>query len=278
MHPLFVTARIPLDEITRLDAGFPYASLWRALRYSLCARAKAVTQLPSCPFRDDHVVSWHRQKFGEGRRLDQLGEQPRGVFVAAAVTGVAPSCELIVEQFVAQRRIDGAAAFELGAASDPLPKLGAADLRRCSILHQMTEWCAARAAQPGLDIADPDIDVLAQTGLGDRALGHREKVRRGDMDVLALAGDLVRPGHLMVEDLLRDRDEPRMRDPSAVMPAAGFALFVGTHLLHRRLVGFRVVADRDLCRHAAHRMDLAAMTGLDQQKAIAAQKVGGHRD
>src|SRR5215469_2636684 len=24
MHPLFVTARIPLDEITRLDAGFPY--------------------------------------------------------------------------------------------------------------------------------------------------------------------------------------------------------------------------------------------------------------
>ena len=24
MHPLFVTARIPLDEITRLNAGFPH--------------------------------------------------------------------------------------------------------------------------------------------------------------------------------------------------------------------------------------------------------------
>ena len=64
-----------------------------------------------------------------------------------------------------------------------------------------------------------------------------------------------------------------MRDPGAVMAVARLAQFVGAHLLHRRLVSRRIVADRDLRRHAAHRVNVAPVAGLDQQQTVAAQKV-----
>jgi len=48
--------------------------------------------------------------------------------------------------------------------------------------------------QPGLNIADPDIEVLPQPGFGDRALRDGEQIGRGDVNILALAGDLVRLG------------------------------------------------------------------------------------
>ena len=58
-----------------------------------------------------------------------------------------------------------------------------------------------------------------------------------------------------------------MRDPGAVVAVAGLALLVGAHLGEGGLVGRRIVLDRDLRRHAAHRERAAAVAGLDQQLA-----------
>ena len=60
---------------------------------------------------------------------------------------------------------------------DPLPDLGAADFCGGGVFHQVIERHAAGAAQPGIDIADPDIHILPQAGLGDRAVGDGEKIR-----------------------------------------------------------------------------------------------------
>jgi hypothetical protein len=46
------------------------------------------------------------------------------------------------------------------------------------------------------------------------------------------------------------------------MAVAGLALLVGADLRHRCLVGRRVVADRDLGCHAAHRLDPTAPGNL----------------
>ena len=145
---------------------------------------------------------------------------------------------------------------------DPLPELGAADLGGGGVLHQIVERHATGAVQPCLDVADPDIEVLPEPGFGDRSVGDGEKIGCSGVHVLALAGDLVGLRHLPVEDLLSNRDQARMRHPSAVVPVAGLAQLVGADLLHRRFVGRGVVADRDLRRHAAHRVDLAAVAGL----------------
>ena len=56
-----------------------------------------------------------------------------------------------------------------------------------------------------------------------------------------------------------------MGDPGAVMAVAGLALLVGAHLGEGRLVGLRIVLDRNLRRHAAHGEGAAPMAGLDQQ-------------
>src|SRR5215470_308079 len=62
----------------------------------------------------------------------------------------------------------------------------------------MVERDAADAAQPSFEIADPDIKVLLEPGLGDHAFRDHKKIRCGDVDVLAFAGDLVRLRHLAI--------------------------------------------------------------------------------
>ena len=69
-----------------------------------------------------------------------------------------------------------------------------------------------------------------------------------------------------------------MRHPGAVMAVAGLALLVGMDAAHRLVVGLRIVLDRNLRRHAAHRMHFAAMAGLDHELAVGAQEVRGHAD
>src|SRR5271165_4401096 len=206
--------------------------IWRVLCFRIIARSRVLRsgyriwreRLRSS--RRDHVVSRHRQERGEGPRLDQLAEEPSRFLVTAVPGWRAQLCELLVEDPAGQRLVDGAAVVELGAVAGPLPDLRAADLGGGGILHQIVERHAAGAAQPSLDIADPDIDVLPEPRLGDRAVGDREKIRCGDVHVLALAGDLVGLRHLAVEDLFGDRDEPGMCDPGAVVAVAGLALLV----------------------------------------------------
>ena len=63
-----------------------------------------------------------------------------------------------------------------------------------------------------------------------------------------------------------------MRDPGAVVAGAHLAQLVGAHLVERRVVGGRVVLDRDLRGHAAHGVGAAAMAGL---RSAAARRRSG---
>ena len=56
--------------------------------------------------------------------------------------------------------------------------------------------------------------------------GTSSRSRRGDVHVVALAVDLVRRRHVLVEHLLGDRHQARMRDPGAVVAVGHFALLV----------------------------------------------------
>ncbi|KAG0733423.1 hypothetical protein G6F23_013361 [Rhizopus arrhizus] len=67
-----------------------------------------------------------------------------------------------------------------------------------------------------------------------------------------------------------------MRDPGTVVAGGYFAQLVGAHAGHRLFVGGRIVVDRDLRGHAAHRMRTAAVAGLDQQFRIRLQERLGH--
>ncbi len=55
------------------------------------------------------------------------------------------------------------------------------------------------AAQPRLDIADADIEVLAQARLGDGAGGNDDQIGGADVHILPLARDLMRLGHQMTK-------------------------------------------------------------------------------
>ena len=55
-------------------------------------------------------------------------------------------------------------------------------------------------------------------------------------------------------------------------PSLHLAQLVGAHLGERRLVGRRVVLDRDLRGHAAHGVDAAAVAGLDEELHVGAQE------
>ncbi len=69
-----------------------------------------------------------------------------------------------------------------------------------------------------------------------------------------------------------------MRDPGAVVAVGRLALLVDLHLRERLGVRLLVVLDRDLRGHPAHRVDVAAVAGLDQELRVALQEVRGHRD
>ena len=86
-------------------------------------------------------------------------------------------------------------------------------------------------------------ETFAHAGLGDLARGRRdvEQLRRGHVDVVALAVDLVRAvAEHRVELRPRGRDEVGVRDPRAVEAVARLALLVVGDLRQRELVDLRV--------------------------------------
>ena len=74
---------------------------------------------------------------------------------------------------------------------------------------------------------------------------HFQQLGLADIHVLALLVELVGLRHQPVEHFHRHRHEIGMRDPGAVMPVAGLAFLVGLDLGEGRLVGGRVVLDRE---------------------------------
>ena len=98
------------------------------------------------------------------------------------------------------------------------------------LVVSLAQHIAPDAPQPGLEVAEADIDVHAQARLGDRAGGTGQQVGRRDVDVLAPPVDLVGPGHPLVEDLHGDRDQRGVGHPGAVVAVAGLAHLVGADL------------------------------------------------
>src|SRR5439155_381180 len=96
-------------------------------------------------------------------------------------------------------------------------------------------------------------------------------------EVLELLGERDRGEELLrlvaehaVEDLGAGGDEIGVRDPGPVEAVARLALLVLAHLRERELVRLRVLARRDVCRHAADRVRAAAVTGPHEQLRVGA--------
>src|SRR5262249_1837399 len=98
-----------------------------------------------------------------------------------------------------------------------------------------------------------------ETGISDLALRNAKEIGRAHMRCLALDADLVGLWHVLIEDLARDRNEPRVSDPRPVMACVHLAQFVLPDLIQRASVGVGIALDRDLGRHPAHGVNAAAM-------------------
>ena len=107
---------------------------------------------------------------GQGDFLEDVA----GVVEAVAVEALQPR-EFLVQQLLHPFVGDDLAVVRDGAGVDPLPELGAGDLRGGGVLHQVVDGHGAVAAQPGLDVADAHLDVVADALLGDGALRWRRR-------------------------------------------------------------------------------------------------------
>lgn len=114
----------------------------------------------------------------------------------------------------------------------PLPDLRAGDFGGGRILHQIVNANCAVAAEPGLEVSQAHINVLAQPGFRLRSWhrGHIQQLGASDLDVIPpdikLIGTVT---ELSVEDLLADWYEIGMCDPGVVKPIAGLTLRVLAH-------------------------------------------------
>lgn len=87
--------------------------------------------------------------------------------------------------------------------------------KECRIdIHQVVNRHASDPPNPGLHVADADVEVLADALLGDLAGHvHVEQVVLADLHVLAAHEHLVRRRHVLVEDLGGDRRQGGVGNP-----------------------------------------------------------------
>src|SRR5262245_18213008 len=69
-----------------------------------------------------------------------------------------------------------------------------------------------------------------------------------------------------------------MCNPGPIMAGMHLQYLVQPHLVERLRVVHGLALDRALCRHTAHGMNAAAMTGPNQQVDVRFQEVTIHRD
>src|SRR5438105_11849844 len=116
---------------------------------------------------------------------------------------------------------------------DPLPYLGARDLRGRGVLHQVVDRGGAGPAKPRRDVLDTDAHVRAQAGIRDGAAGDPdvEELLRGDAHLGTLAVELVRLlPERAVELAHSGLNEVGMRHPGAVESVGRFAFLVVANL------------------------------------------------
>src|SRR5215211_7442802 len=178
--------------------------------------------------------------------------------------------QFLVECFVEEVfRHLGAVFEDTSRVVDPLPHLGAADLRRRCVLHQVEDGYRAAPSEPGREVLHTDRDVVSEAVHGDLALGFLQQVLCGGAHVGDLV-ELVGLGHVLVEDLFGERDHPGMGDPGPVMTVLRLALLVLAHFVVGELGPFGIVAAWDLGRHPPHRVRTAPVAGLDGKQRIGA--------
>src|SRR5829696_574339 len=88
--------------------------------------------------------------------------------------------QFLVEGFVEEVfRYLGAVFEDTSLVVDPLPHLGAADLRRRRVLHQVEDRDRTSPREPGREVLHTDRDVVSEAVHGDLAFWFLEKVRCG---------------------------------------------------------------------------------------------------
>ena len=127
---------------------------------------------------------------------------------------------------------------------------------------------------------DAHVDVHAQAGFGDRRLGLEiQQIGRDDVDFGLLLVELVGAIAEHLDKLLHRRlNQPRVRDPAAVVAVGGITSLVGNDAGHGDLVPGRIVLDRDQRAHAADGRRAALVAGLEQQQRVGTHERRGHRD
>src|SRR5699024_5416738 len=110
-------------------------------------------------------------------------------------------------------------------------------------------------------VGETNVQVLADTILGNLAgdVGVQEVVGT-DVHILTAHKQLVRSGHVLVEDFRRNRRQRRVGNPGTVVASTDLTQLVGTDALHGLVVGSGVVLDGDLSGHTTLRL-LACFIG-----------------
>src|SRR6266853_3944027 len=130
-----------------------------------------------------------------------------------------------------------------------------------------------------MQILQSDVNVPTQTLLGDVSLWHLDQVLRRHLPRRVFMGsNLIWLRHELIENFLCNSNQTRMGDPCAIVARFHFTKLVTAHLVEGLLVRRFVIANWNLRRHAAHRMNAAPMTDLNQQIDVGTQKTSLHRD
>src|SRR5215203_4825417 len=158
---------------------------------------------------------------------------------------------------------------------DPLPHLGAADLRGRGVFHEVEDGDGAASGEPGREVLDADGDVVAEAVHGDVAFRLLQQI----LGRWIYVGDLVQLvglGHVLVEGLFGETDHAGVGDPGAVVAVLGLALLVFPHLVVGELRPLGVVGAGDLGRHPPHGVRAALVAGLYGQERVGAHERDGH--
>jgi hypothetical protein len=173
---------------------------------------------------------------------------------------------LLLEQLECVLLGDGLALGGLDAMLRPLPKLRPRHLGGSSILHEVVDGYAANTTDPSLHVAETDVEILADTSLGDLAGDvHVQQIVGGDVNIFAADVHLVGCGHVLVEDVRGDLRERRVCNPCTVVAGADLAELISLNLGHGGIVGLLIVLDGNLSGHTSHGVNTPGVAGLDEE-------------
>src|SRR5215471_16051896 len=126
---------------------------------------------------------------------------------------------------------------------NPLPDLRSRDFNGCSIFHQVIDWHAPVAAQPGFEILQADADVVAQSCFGDGAIWYLQQIGCNNMNIFAFLVNLIRGLHYGVEFFHSNGYKAGMCYPGTIVTVVCLTMFVGANSRESFFVGLRVVLD-----------------------------------